>query len=128
MVKIYELKRFDGMQIKLSYCGQTLTVEFKGGDSRHRAKVITANLFVQDALEADPRFGKLYELKQAYEDTPKAKEKAIEKAQKKRKITNVKTVNEALRWLAENGYNPTGENDLDDLMAKAGVEFPNLKR
>lgn len=116
------------MQIKLNYCGQQLTVEFKGGDSRHRAKVITANLFVQDALEADARFGKLYELKQSYEDTPKAKEKAIEKSARKRKVTNVKTVNEALRWLAENGYNPTGENDLDDLMAKAGVEFPNLKR
>lgn len=128
MVKVYELTRFDGLQIKLNWCGQNLTVEFKGGNRRQRAHLVTSNLFVQDALENDQRFGSLYVLKQKYEDTPEAKEKAEVEKKKKRQVTKVKTTNDALRWLAEAGYNPTGEGDLSDLMEKANVEFPNLKK
>lgn len=126
MIKVYELKRFDGLQLKTSWCNQSLTVEFKGGNARQRATLTTANMFVQDALEHDPRFGTLYVLKQSYEDTPVEREKAAE--QPKRRVTKVKTVNDALRWLTEAGFNPTGEGDLEDLMDKAGVEFPNLKK
>lgn len=126
MVKVYECTRFDGMQITLNYLGNKIHVEFKGGDVRHRAKFLTSNLFIQDALENDVRFGKLYVCTQKYNDTPKAKAAAEEKS--KKKVTRVKTTNDALRWLTENGFAPTGEGDIDDLMDKAGVEFPNLKR
>lgn len=128
MVKVYELTRFDGMQIVVTWQGVNVHVEFKGGDSRHRAKFTTNNLFVQDAIENDPRFGKLFLLKEKYNDTPKAKAKAKEKENAKKQVTRVKSVNDAMRWFAENGFNPTGESDLSDLMEKAGVEFPNLKR
>lgn len=127
MVKVYELTRFDGMQIKLNWCGQTVTAEFKGGGVRNRAKILTSNLFVQDALEHDPRFGSLFVLTQSFEDKETKAEAEVEE-KKKRKITRVKSVNDAMRWLAENGYNPTGDEDLESLMEKAGVEFPNLKK
>lgn len=126
MIKVYEVSRFDGLQIAVKWLGQIVHVEFKGGDARHRAKFMTDNLFVQDALEHDPRFGKLFILTQKYNDTPKAKAKAAEKG--KRAITRIKTVNDAIRWFAENGFTVTGDIDINDLADKANVEFPNLKR
>ena len=126
MIKVYEVNRFDGLQLALNWLGQTVHVEFKGGDARHRAKLVTSNLFVQDALEHDARFGKLYLLTKKYNDTPKAKAKAAEKG--KKQITRVKNVNDAMRWFAENGFTLTGEVDIDSMAEKAGVEFPNLKR
>lgn len=121
------MTRYDGMQLRFAWCGQNVSVEFKGGDGRHRAKFMTSNLFVQDAIEHDVRYGGLVVLVSAYEDTPEGKKEAVEE-KPKRRITRVKSINDAMRWLTENGYNPTGEEDLDALMEKANVEFPNLKK
>lgn len=124
IIKVYEVQRYDGLQIRLNWCGVNVEVEFKGGDTRHRAKFITPNLFIQDALEHDNRFGTLYFLTKSYKDTPKEKEKEASKPRKR--VTKVKTVNDAMRWLTEAGYAPTPDDKLQDLMDKANVDFPNL--
>ena len=126
MVKVYEAKRFDELQIKLNYCGQALSVKFSGADERHRASFTTANLFVQDALERDSRYGSLFTLVRKYNDDSVKTADAAEKAPKK--VAKVKTVNDALRWFTEAGYAPTGEDDITALCEKANVEFPNLRR
>ena len=129
MLKIYELSRFDAMTLRISYCGQVIMASFKGGDQRrNRARLVTDSLFVQDALEHDPRFGSLYILKKSYSDSTKDVEARIANEKTKtRKITKVKSVNDALLYFTQLGANVTGEGDLKKLMEQYNVEFPNLR-
>ena len=129
MLKIYELSRFDAMTLRISYCGQVIMASFKGGDQRrNRARLLTDSLFVQDALEHDPRFGSLYILKKSYSDSTKDVEARIANEKTKtRKITKVKSVNDALLYFTQLGANVTGEGDLKTLMEQYNVEFPNLR-
>ena len=129
MLKIYELSRFDAMTLRISYCGQVIRASFKGGDQRrNRARLVTDSLFVQDALEHDPRFGSLYILKKSYSDSTKDVEARIANEKTKtRKITKVKSVNDALLYFTQLGANVTGEGDLKTLMEQYNVEFPNLR-
>lgn len=129
MLKIYELSRFDAMTLRISYCGQIIMASFKGGDQRrNRARLVTDSLFVQDALEHDPRFGSLYILKKSYSDSTKDVEARIANEKTKtRKITKVKSVNDALLYFTQLGANVTGEGDLKTLMGQYNVEFPNLR-
>lgn len=129
MLKIYELSRFDAMTLRISYCGQVIMASFKGGDQRrNRARLVTDSLFVQDALEHDPRFGSLYILKKIYSDSTKDVEARIANEKTKtRKITKVKSVNDALLYFTQLGANVTGEGDLKTLMEQYNVEFPNLR-
>lgn len=129
MLKIYELSRFDAMTLRISYCGQVIMASFKGGDQRrNRARLVTDSLFVQDALEHDPRFGSLYILKKSYSDSTKDVEARIANERTKtRKITKVKSVNDALLYFTQLGANVTGEGDLKTLMEQYNVEFPNLR-
>lgn len=129
MLKIYELSRFDAMTLRISYCGQVIMASFKGGDQRrNRARLVTDSLFVQDALEHDPRFGSLYILKKSYSDSTKDVEARIANEKSKtRKITKVKSVNDALLYFTQLGANVTGEGDLKTLMEQYNVEFPNLR-
>mgnify|MGYP000325904270 CR=1 FL=1 len=129
MIKIYEMARFDAMTIRLHYCGQTIMATFKGGDQRRtRARLTTDSLFIQDALEHDPRFNTLYVLKQSYSDTTRRVEARIaNEMTKTRKITKVKSVNDALLYFTQLGANVTGDSDLRTLMDQYNVEFPNLK-
>lgn len=129
MLKIYELSRFDAMTLRISYCSQVIMASFKGGDQRHnRARLVTDSLFVQDALEHDPRFGSLYILKKSYSDSTKDVEARIANEKTKtRKITKVKSVNDALLYFTQLGANVTGEGDLKTLMEQYNVEFPNLR-
>lgn len=129
MLKIYELSRFYAMTLRISYCGQVIMASFKGGDQRrNRARLVTDSLFVQDALEHDPRFGSLYILKKSYSDSTKDVEARIANEKTKtRKITKVKSVNDALLYFTQLGANVTGEGDLKTLMEQYNVEFPNLR-
>ena len=129
MLKIYELSRFDAMTLRISYCGQVIMASFTGGDQRrNRARLVTDSLFVQDALEHDPRFGSLYILKKSYSDSTKDVEARIANEKTKtRKITKVKSVNDALLYFTQLGANVTGEGDLKTLMEQYNVEFPNLR-
>ena len=129
MLKIYELSRFDAMTLRISYCGQVIMASFKGGDQRrNRARLVTDSLFVQDALEHDPRFGSLYILKKSYSDSTKDVEARIANEKTKtRKITKVNSVNDALLYFTQLGANVTGDGDLKTLMEQYNVEFPNLR-
>ena len=129
MLKIYELSRFDAMTLRISYCGQVIMASFKGGEQRrNRARLVTYSLFVQYALEHDPRFGSLYILKKSYSDSTKDVEARIANEKTKtRKITKVKSVNDALLYFTQLGANVTGEGDLKTLMEQYNVEFPNLR-
>lgn len=117
------------MTLRISYCGQVIMASFKGGDQRrNRARLVTDSLFVQDALEHDPRFGSLYILKKCYSDSTKDVEARIANEKTKtRKITKVKSVNDALLYFTQLGANVTGEGDLKTLMEQYNVEFPNLR-
>ena len=129
MVKVYELARYDAMTIRIAYLGQTLQVAFKGGNSHDKkARFSTANIFAQDAIEHDPRFGRLISLVDKYDDTPVAAAEAKEEREKAKKITKVKTVNDALLFFTKLGANVTSESNLEDLMTQYNVEFPNLRR
>lgn len=128
MVKVYEMARFDAMTIRLNYCGQTILATFKGGvNAKVRARLTTSDRFVQDALEADPRYGTLYRMLRSYEDFPCYNAANAEVDTKPKKITKVKDINGALRFFTEMGASVTGESDLKALMEKYNVEFPNLK-
>lgn len=128
MVKVYEMARFDAMTIRLTYCGQTILATFKGGvNAKVRARLTTSDRFVQDALEADPRYGTLYRMLRSYEDFPCYNAANAEVDTKPKKITKVKDINGALRFFTEMGASVTGESDLKALMEKYNVEFPNLK-
>lgn len=123
------MARFDAMTIRLSYCGQTIMATFKGGvNAKVRARLTTADRFIQDALEADPRFGTLYKLLRSYEDFPCYRAENASVDTKPKRIAKVKSVNDALRFFTEMGANVTGESDLDALKEKYNVEFPNLKK
>jgi hypothetical protein len=128
MVKVYEMARFDAMTIRLNYCGQTILANFKGGvNAKVRARLTTSDRFVQDALEADPRYGTLYRMLRSYKDAPCYNVRNVEVDNKPKKITKVKDINGALRFFTEMGASVTGESDLKALMEKYNVEFPNLK-
>ena len=128
MVKVYEMARFDAMTIRLTYCGQTILATFKGGvNAKVRARLTTSDRFVQDALEADPRYGTLYRMLRSYKDVPCYNVRNVEVDNKPKKITKVKDINGALRFFTEMGASVTGESDLKVLMEKYNVEFPNLK-
>ena len=128
MVKVYEMARFDAMTIRLNYCGQTILATFRGGvNAKVRARLTTSDRFVQDALEADPRYGTLYRMLRSYEDFPCYNAANAEVDTKPKKITKVKDINGALRFFTEMGASVTGESDLKALMEKYNVEFPNLK-
>lgn len=123
------MARYDAMTIRVVYCGVTIPCEFKGGRSaRVRARLTTSNRFIQDALENDPRYGTLYIKLREYEDFPSKAAQAAAIDAKPKKITKVKDVNSALMFLSTLGATVTGESDLDALMEKYNVEFPNLKR
>lgn len=129
MVKVYELARFDAMSIKLHYLGNSIIANFKGGNSLNkRATLTTANLFFQDAIEHDPRYGTLFRLIKKYEDTPEASVNAKKEEAAPKKITKVKTVNDALLFFTKMGANVTSDSNLEDLMTQYNVEFPNLRR
>lgn len=129
MVKVYEMARFDAITIRINYLGQTILANFKGGDQRrNKARLVTSDIFIQDAIEHDSRFGKLFYLVKKYDNTPSGAAKLAADKGKVRKVTKVKTVNEALLYFTSLGASVTGECDLNSLMEQYNVEFPNLRR
>lgn len=123
------MARFDAMTIRVNYLGQEVIANFRGGNRlTTRAKLTTASTFVQDALEHDPRYGTLFTLVQKYEDTPEDLAKAKKEESAPKRVTKVKTVNDALLYFTNLGANVTEASDLSGLMEKYNVEFPNLRR
>lgn len=129
MVKVYELSRYDAMTLRINYLGQTVLATFKGGNSaKVRARLTTADPFVQAAVENDSRFGKLFNLVRRYEDVGSKKAQNALSDSNPKKITKVKSVNDALLYFTTTyGVSIAGDTDLKSLMEKYNVEFPNLK-
>ncbi len=142
--KIYTLE--NGMtwsRLSTKFCGVTVNMEFKGGSktSNVKASLETSSQFVQDAIENDTRFGTLFTLYRTFgeeeqkpveevvEEAPKVKKAAKTKKEKKlMDIEDVKSVNDVERFFEERGEEVSGDEDIDRLMEKYGVTFPNLKR
>lgn len=123
------MARYDAMTLRINYLGITIQAAFKGGNGRDKkARLVTSSVLAQDAIEHDPRFGKIITLVEKYSDTPAAKQKAEEERQAPKRIPKVKTVNDALLYFTRLGANITGESNLEDLMSQYNVEFPNLRR
>lgn len=139
--KVYELKGMNGYRLITTFMGVNVDAEFKGGNTLHGigGRLVTSNPFVQDALEADNRFGSLYVLKETYADEPdnkktksaaknstnsKAKEPAAEG--KAKAVKSVKTFNDACDYFANEGEVCDTAEDVESLCAKYGVTFPNL--
>ncbi len=123
------MSRYDAMTVRLNYLGQTILASFKGGASaRVRARLTTADPFVQDAIEHDSRYGKLFTLVRKYDDTPSRRAINAAVDTKPKRIAKVKTVNEALLFFTSLGATVTGDSDINELAEKYNVEFPNLKR
>ncbi len=132
-------------RLSTKFCGVTVNMEFKGGSrtSNVKASLETSSQFVQDAIENDTRFGTLFTLFRTYgeeEQKPVEAEEEVEEAPKAKKVTktkkekklmdiaDVKSVNDVERFFEERGEEVSGDEDIDRLMEKYGVTFPNLKR
>lgn len=152
MKKVYELKNMNGYHLVTTYMGVRVEAEFKGGNffAGKGGRVVTSNPFVQDALENDARFGKMYILKEKYEDdSDKAtkvkgdtksggKGKVKSGIKGKAKITDetkdtqvevvdtVKTFNDACDYFADKGEVCESTEDIEACCEKYCVEFPNL--
>lgn len=68
--KIYKLTSLQAAKINLKFLGTTINgVNFTPGHGGHNfgnGEFVTSDPFIQDALEADERFGTLYTLKKTY--------------------------------------------------------------
>lgn len=131
MTKIYEIQGKDRCRINLNYCGVKLIVDFKqvaGGQSRSR--IVARDRFVQDALEHDVRYGSLYTCVQSFEENELTKEERVQEehaTSRAKKVTTVKSLNDALVWFSKKGETPTSDEEVRQLMTKYNVEFPAWK-
>lgn len=131
MTKIYEIQGKDRCQIIVYYCGTKITAEFKkvaGGTQR--SQLVTADRFIQDALEHDTRYGLLYRCVRSFDEQEvvKAAEVREELSNSPAKVINtVKNLNDALVWFAKKGETPMTDEDVKQLMQRYNVAFPKWK-
>jgi len=132
MTKIYEIQGKDRCRINLNYCGVKIVAEFKtvsGGQLRSR--IVTRDRFIQDALEHDIRYGKLFVCTQSFDDEAMTKEEQVQKEENRdtsKKIASVKSLNDALVWFSKKGETPASDEEVKTLMEKYNVSFPNWKQ
>lgn len=132
MTKIYELAGKDRCQINLTYFGVKLNVEFRGtGGGISHSQFKTNDRFLQDALEHDFRFNRLYKLMQTFDENDSPAKPAAEKEEqaprRAKNITSVKSLNQALNYFVRIGETPQTDEDVKQLMEKYNIAFPNWK-
>ena len=132
MTKIYEIQGKDRCQINVHYCGVKIVAEFhRTASETSRSQLLTRDQFVQDALEHDARFGKLYRCVKSFDETAMSVEQKVEEEKgtaPARVVNTVKSLNEALVWFAKKGETPQSDEDVAKLMEKYNVVFPKWKR
>lgn len=132
MTKIYEIQGKDRCQINVHYCGVKIVAEFRRTASEmSKSQLLTRDRFVQDALEHDVRFGRLYRCVKSFDENAMTIEQQVEeeKGSAPAKVVNsVKSLNEALVWFAKKGETPQSDEDVLKLMEKYNVAFPRWKR
>lgn len=155
--KVYEIKGMDKCSLSTTYLGVKVNLEFKGGDimSKKNGTLVTSNPFVQAAIESMPSFGKKIVLRDSYiarstgnpvvsagDDSRKprlARVKPNAAELRKAKKTNdvvddgstiveeVKNINDAVSYFMEKGEAVESKEQLEELMQKYNVVFPNMK-
>lgn len=140
----------DKCKMSTTYLGVKVNLEFKGGDimSRKDGYISTANPFIQAAIEAMPSYGHKIVLKREIEDAPAATTPTEEVptrpratkvkpfgAEKKKAVQDgstvveeVKNINDAASYFMEKGEAVESKEQLEELMQKYNVVFPNLSK
>ena len=149
MTKVYEIKGMDKCKMSTTYLGVKVNLEFKGGDimSRKDGYISTSNPFIQAAIEAMPSYGHKIVLKREIEDAPVAAAPAEEAPTRPRAtkvkafgtdkkkvvqdgstiVEEVKNINDAASYFMEKGEAVESKEQLEELMQKYNVVFPNMK-
>lgn len=139
----------DKCKMSTTYLGVKVNLEFKGGDimSRKDGYISTSNPFIQAAIEAMPSYGHKIVLKREIEDAPVVAAPAEEVpmrpratkvkafgADKKKAVQEgstvveeVKNINDAASYFMEKGVTVESKEQLEELMQKYNVVFPNMK-
>lgn len=154
MKKVYEIKNMDSCSMSTTYRGVKVNLSFRGGNSASgiNGKMITSDPFVQDAIEAMPAFGKKIICTHAY--TPARQAVPVVEEKKKPRIVaakgvadrvskvgkaasgivesvvieEVKNLNDAASYFMEKGEAVESKEQLEELMRKHNVVFPNLSK
>lgn len=125
MIKEYTLPGYSAAVLRFSYLGNTVNVEFKNaGCKAGTSRYITGNKFVQDAIEKDPRFGSGIILTARFAETPENEAKS--RVRKVKKVASVKSINDAMRYLADHGVEMSDSINVFEEAEKLDVEFVNL--
>lgn len=153
MKKVYEIKNMDSCSMSTTYKGVKVNLSFRGGNSASgiNGKMITSDPFVQDAIEAMPAFGKKIICTHAYtparQAVPVLEEKkkprlvaakgAADRLSKVKKVAaeredyvvieEVKNINDAASYFMDKGVTVESKEQLEELMQKYNVVFPNMK-
>lgn len=144
----------DSCSMSTTYRGVKVNLSFRGGNSASgiNGKMITSDPFVQDAIEAMPAFGKKIICTHAY--TPARQAVPVVEEKKKPRIVaakgvadrvskvgkvasgivdsvvieEVKNINDAASYFMEKGEAVESKEQLEELMRKHNVVFPNLSK
>lgn len=134
MIKIYEATGLNSATLATFYKGISIVLNFKNGDTTRKkwATLQTDNKLVQDAIEADERFGVTIQLKQTFkteddenQEEPKTEKKKSGKSKAKEAETEDKVFsssNDAVRWLTEKGLY-TGTENVAELIEEHNIKI-----
>ena len=144
------MKGMNACKMSIEHKGVTVNLSFENGNisSKRNARLTTENRFVQDAIEAMPSFGTRVVLAHAMEKSvaipveveeeersPRARRQASRGAVAKKPkseneptaVEEVKNINDAASYFMEKGEAVESKEQLDELMQKHNVVFPNMK-
>jgi hypothetical protein len=155
MIKDYEFVGKQCAVLHLKYFGIDVKVEFTNGNTARQrgAEFSTNDRFVQDAIEHDSRFGSVIKLRGAFPEASDKKPEPTDKAAKEEKtkggksgkggkasnsgndddgssaqaVESCKNMNDIVKFFADKGEKPEGDEDIKALMEKYNVSFPNVK-
>lgn len=145
------MKGMNACKMSIEHKGVTINLSFENGNisSKRNARLTTENRFVQDAIEAMPSFGTRVVLAHAMEKSvamsveveeeersPRARRQASRGAVAKKPkseneptaVEEVKNINDAASYFMEKGEAVESKEQLEELMQKYNVVFPNLSK
>lgn len=144
------MKGMNACKMRIEHKGVTINLSFENGNisSKRNARLTTENRFVQEAIEAMPSFGTRVVLAHAVEKSvaipaeveeeersPRARRQASRGAVAKKPkseneptaVEEVKNINDAASYFMEKGVTVESKEQLEELMQKYNVVFPNMK-
>lgn len=157
MTKVYELVGMDACKMQITYCGTKINLEFKNGNflNGKRASLVTSNQFVQDAIENDSKFGNMIKLVAIHGQKSESEEKRPRTIRRGKTmktqaeidaekgnstegeskvvgdgdkiVEEIKTINDAIDYFVSLGETVENEEQIQELMDKHKVKFPNMK-